>query len=170
MKPVPGFAEISDKNSKVLILGSFPSRASLKAGQYYAHRQNNFWPLLGAILGKDFLSTEYEGKKKMLLSSRIALWDVVYTHDNEGVFAADSRISNPVPNDFTGFENKFPGVESIYFNGLKAEEIFFRLSVDNLIPGRVSLIGHRLMSSSPANAQYTFGQKVENWRQILKWL
>ncbi len=45
-----GFKPIVNAKSKVLILGTFPSQASLEMNQYYAYATNLFWPLMHAVL------------------------------------------------------------------------------------------------------------------------
>ena len=70
------FEPIYNSESKVLILGTLPSRRSREAGFYYAHPTNQFWRLLAKVCGRDTVPATVEEKTRMLLDNRIALWDV----------------------------------------------------------------------------------------------
>lgn len=102
MSPVPGLLvglpPILDARIETLILGSFPSPASLVARQYYAHRQNQFWRLLGALLSQPLADLDYAEKQRTLLSHRIGLWDVYHRCTRQG--ALDSAIQAAALNDF----------------------------------------------------------------------
>ena len=74
MSRIKSFPPIVSDNSKVLILGSMPGVASLKAGQYYAHPRNVFWRVMGELLGAD-PSLPYQERVVRLQAAGVALWD-----------------------------------------------------------------------------------------------
>ena len=114
-----GFAPHIDKSCTVLILGSMPSAASLAAGQYYAHPQNRFWPLMARLLeGYDVPSEDYEERLTMLLRHHVALWDAIDACDREG--SLDSAIKNETANDFANLETDVP--DYVHFNAMRMNE------------------------------------------------
>ncbi len=93
-----GLAPLIDKQVTVLILGSFPSPKSLEKQQYYAHPQNHFWKLLGALLQAPLYEMDYARRLPLLLKRHIGLWDMLHQCERAG--ALDSNIRNAVNNDF----------------------------------------------------------------------
>ena len=89
-------APVYDKQSKILILGSFPSVKSRETAFFYGHPQNRFWRVVSGVLGVPCPKT-VEEKRSMLLASRIALWDVIASCRIEG--SSDSSIRDVVPTD-----------------------------------------------------------------------
>ena len=89
-------APIYDKNSRILILGSFPSVKSREQQFFYGHKQNRFWKVLAGILGYEVPQT-IEEKKEMLLANHIAVWDVIESCEITG--SSDSSIKNVIPSD-----------------------------------------------------------------------
>ncbi len=156
-----GLSPIAGQGCKVLILGSFPGAESRRLREYYAHRQNSFWRLMFSLF-TELYSSDYEVKKALLLRHGVALWDVLYSH--EGAGSADSAIKNPVPNDFSPFFRRYPGISHIFFNGAAAEKLFFALIDRTYVPGGIPFT--RLYSSSPANARFSFEEKLQNWSRI----
>jgi len=150
-----GLPPILDARVETLILGSFPSPASLAARQYYAHRQNQFWRLLGALLSLPLADLDYAEKQRALLSHRIGIWDVFHRCTRQG--ALDSAIKAADPNDFTRLETSAPCLRRVCFNGKtsgKFERWFREQGYDTRI----------LPSSSPAFT-LSFERKVELWRE-----
>lgn len=149
-----GFPPILDAGVETLILGSFPSPASLSARHYYAHRQNQFWRLLAALTGEPFTELDYAEKQQRLLRQRIGVWDVYRACSREG--ALDSAIEVPVANDFSRLKADAPQLQRVCFNGKTSArfERWFRAQ---------GYATHVLPSSSPA---YTlaFERKLEAWR------
>src|SRR5262245_8600501 len=107
-----------DKRARTLILGSFPSEASLKAQQYYAHRQNQFWKILGALLGEPLYQMDYEKRWPIVQAAGIAVWDVYATCEREGSLDSDIRVG--VANDFKQLKKLAPNLERVCFNGQTA--------------------------------------------------
>lgn len=149
-----GLPPILDAGVRTLILGSFPSPASLAAQAYYAHRQNQFWRLLGVLLGEPLAQLAYADRQRLLLGHRIGVWDVYRQCRREG--ALDAAIESPVVNDFGRLRREAPDLRRICFNGQTAGKFaaWFRQQ------GYETLV---LPSSSPA---YTlaFERKLLAWR------
>ena len=149
-----GLPPILDGSVETLILGSFPSPASLAAQQYYAHRQNQFWRLLGTLIGEPLADCDYAEKQRRLLADRIGVWDVYRRCRREG--ALDSAIQRAEPNDFSRLAAIAPRLRRVCFNG-KTSGRFERWFAGQ---GYETCV---LPSTSPA---YTlaFDRKVELWR------
>jgi hypoxanthine-DNA glycosylase len=153
-----GFPPVLDANVKVLILGSFPSPASLAKKQYYGHPQNHFWKLMGALLNQPLYDMDYALRLPLLLEHRIGLWDVLQQCERTG--ALDSNIRNAVHNDFRRVTRVARGLKRVCFNGKTAgrfESVFAEMGYQTLV----------LPSSSPA---YTLGfdKKLKVWRDVLQ--
>ncbi|OFZ98335.1 MAG: DNA-deoxyinosine glycosylase [Betaproteobacteria bacterium RIFCSPLOWO2_02_FULL_62_17] len=164
MSRVRSFQPIEDKNAKVLILGSMPGRASLAAGQYYAHGQNAFWRVISELLRLDAV-TPYERKVQALKAARIAVWDVLRSCTREGSLDARIERDSQVANDFRSFFRAHPGITRVFFNGAMAEACFKRHVLQNVDDDSISYV--RLPSTSPAHASLSFEQKLKAWRIIM---
>ncbi len=163
MSDIESFPPLADPRARVLILGSIPGIASLQAGQYYAHPRNQFWRILGELLGFD-AAAAYADKTQALQDAGIALWDVVKACHRPGSLDANIDKQTIVANDFAGFLQAHPAIGWIYFNGATAEHTFQRLVQPHLQSG---LNFQRLPSTSPANAGQSYQQKLESWRLVL---
>lgn len=157
---VHSFASIVDSSSRALILGSMPGRASLQAGEYYAHPRNLFWRLMESLLGVDS-RTPYGERIGQLLACRVALWDVLKSCTREGSLDSDIVSSSIVPNDFVSFLEEYPSIRTICFNGAKAAA--FRKHVFPGLSDSSRLTFHCLPSTSPANASISFEKKLAAW-------
>ncbi|HEY8101145.1 MAG TPA: DNA-deoxyinosine glycosylase [Burkholderiaceae bacterium] len=145
-------------DTRILILGSFPGEASLQAQQYYAHPRNQFWALLSAVLGEDLRKLDYPDRLRALQDHHIGLWDVIAVCAREG--SLDSAIRNAQANDFAMLKHQCPNLHLVCFNGKtsgKFEPQFAHAGFRTLI----------LPSSSPANAQWSFEQKLAAWQGII---
>lgn len=163
---VHSFAPVADDACSVLILGSMPGKASLRAGQYYAHPRNSFWKLMGSLLRFD-PDADYELRLEQLLGHRVALWDVLRTCTRASSLDSDIVDSSSVPNDFRGFFARHPHVSAVFFNGAKAESSFAKLVAPSL-PRTLELELHRLPSTSPANASISYERKLSEWGSIVR--
>lgn len=145
---------ILDAGVRLLILGSFPSPASLAAQQYYGHRQNQFWRLLGAVLDQPLPTMCYADRQATLLRHGIGVWDVYRTCRRQG--ALDSAIEAAQVNDFSCLRQHAPGLRRICFNGQTAGKLAAWFAQE----GYETAV---LPSSSPA---YTlaFADKLAAWR------
>lgn len=142
----------------MLILGSFPSSASLAAQQYYAHPQNQFWRILGAVIGQPLKEMDYPARIVAVQTAGIAIWDVFASCERAG--SLDSAIKNAVPNPLAKLQESAPALRRICFNGGTAARRI--REVEAL--GFEALV---LPSTSPANAGCSFERKLLAWRAAL---
>ena len=153
--PIP---PLFDKNSRVLILGSFPSVKSREAKFFYGHPQNRFWRVLAALTGSPLPHTIAE-KTELVLNHHFALWDSIGSCTITG--SSDSSIRDIVPNDLSVILDHAP-IERIFCNGA-ASLASYRHYIEPLIH-RPALL---LPSTSPANAAWTLERLIDAWRVIL---
>ena len=153
-----GFPPVLDRATRILILGSFPGEASLAAQQYYAHPRNQFWRLLSAVLRDDVASLPYEQRLARLLSHQVGLWDVIAACEREG--SLDTAIRRAQANEFAMLKHQCPQLDKVCFNGKTSgrfEPLFAAAGFRTLV----------LPSSSPANAQLSFEEKLAQWKNII---
>ena len=163
MTRIHSFGPIEDENAEILILGSMPGRASLAAGQYYAHGQNAFWRIICHLLQLDIAST-YEARTQALKSARIALWDVLHSCRREGSLDAMIERDTQIANDFQTFFQTHSKITHVFFNGTKAEHFFRQQVLQDINNNTISFT--RLPSTSPANASMSFEQKLSAWKAV----
>lgn len=157
------FAPLARPDARVLILGSMPGRASLQAGQYYAHPRNAFWRIMAALLGLD-AEAGYAARTEALTSSGVALWDVLKSCERPGSLDARIEPGSVVVNDFAGFLRRHRGIGAVFFNGSTAELLYRRHVLPGAGLGPLHYTG--LPSTSPAHAGMPFGQKLQAWRAV----
>lgn len=148
--------------TRLLILGSFPGVASLKAQQYYGHPQNHFWRILQALWPGHAMPVgpgSYPQRKGWLLDRGLGVWDVYAACEREG--SLDSNIRNAVVNDFSGLRQLCPLLQAIAHNGGES----FRHARHTAVLG---LPVCRLPSTSPANASWSFERKLAAWREVFE--
>jgi double-stranded uracil-DNA glycosylase len=163
MTKVNSFAPITNPTATILILGSIPGIASIKANQYYAHPRNAFWPIMGSLFNFDN-SLSYETRIESLKKFNVAVWDVLQTCIRSGSLDSEIQAGSRIPNDFGAFFNQHPHLRLVVFNGAEAEQSFNRYVVNKLhLP---KLVYVRLPSTSPAHA-IPLAQKVLAWRAII---
>lgn len=153
--PIP---PLYDENSKILILGSFPSVKSREAMFFYGHPQNRFWRVVSEIFEEDTPTTTDE-KREFLLRNRIAVWDCIGSCEITG--SSDSSIKNAVPNDIGIILENAP-IERIFTNGKKSDEMYRKY-----IEPKVKIPAVCLPSTSPANAAWSLTRLVEKWGVII---
>jgi TDG/mug DNA glycosylase family protein len=159
------FPPVAAPDARVLILGSMPGVASLRAARYYAHPRNAFWPVMAALTGVP-AQAPYTERLAGLMRSGIALWDVLHACEREGSLDAAIVDATSVPNDFAAFFREHPGVKAVFFNGAKAEQSFRRQVLGRqAIPEGLALM--RLPSTSPAHAGMALERKQAVWREAL---
>lgn len=152
--PIP---PIVDANSRILILGSFPSVLSRETMFFYGHPQNRFWKVLSLVYDRPLPVTIPE-KKALLLSHGIALWDVIASCEITG--SSDTSIKNVIPNDLTQIFKIAP-IRQIYVNGKTAEKYYNHTLRSST--GREAIC---LPSTSPANASWSLERLVQAWKII----
>ena len=148
----------------MLILGSMPGKAPLRAGQYYAHPQNAFWKLLGMLFGFD-PGTPYESRIASLREHGIALWDVMQSCVRGTSLDSDIEESSIISNPFEDFLRDHQEIHTICFNGASAEASW-RKHVLPQLPQSRCIQYHRLPSTSPANASIRYDDKVKAWQVV----
>ena len=148
---------VYNKNSQILILGSFPSVKSREGRFFYRHKQNRFWKVLSTIVN-DVLPETIDEKKDFLLKNHIAVWDVIASCDIEG--SSDSSIKNAVPNDFSDILKAAP-IRKIYTNGGTAYKLYHKYC--EKVTGIKAM---KLPSTSPANASYSLDRLISEWKVI----
>ena len=152
--PIP---PLFDSESEVLILGSFPSVKSREAAFFYGHPQNRFWAVVAEIFGAEKPLT-VEEKKVLILSNKLALWDVIAQCEIEG--SADSTITDVTANDLSVIlENS--NVKRIFVNGKTAEKYYNKYTYP-----KTGIKAVCLPSTSPANAAWSIEKLVEKWKII----
>jgi len=163
MSHIRSFAPVGNTDARVLILGSMPGKRSLSENQYYAHRQNAFWKIIGDLIGAR-QNLPYATRLHILSSSGIALWDVLASCER-GESSLDSNIKKEAANDFVTFFAQHPHITRVFFNGSKAEQSFkkFVLGKQELPP----LEFMRLPSTSPAHAGMRYEEKLKTWSEAI---
>lgn len=163
-----GFPAIAGKNAKILILGTMPGTESLRKKQYYGHPRNAFWFIMGRLLGKDADKLSYPGKKRMLRSAGIALWDVIGACERKGSLDTSIIPGSVKINDFAGFFPAHPGIKRVFFNGGHAEKEYRKRVLSGLPPRLIDLKYTRLPATSPAMARLTRERKLAAWAAIIE--
>ena len=151
------FGPLYSGESRVLILGSFPSVKSREQNFFYGHPQNRFWKVISAIFGENVPAT-IDDKKRLILNNKLALWDSIASCEITG--SSDSSIRNARANDISIILDKAP-IEHIYTNGKKSHELYVKY-IEPAV-GREAIC---LPSTSPANAQWTLDRLIDAWSVI----
>ena len=153
-----GFPPISNGNSRILVLGTFPSPMSREKNEYYGNPRNQFWRILQEVFDTPFTTVDYEQKKALLCANSVAVWDVIAKCESDG--ALDSTIRNPVFNaDLPMFISE-NGINCVFFNGNNAF-MFYKRGI-----GKIDK--NVLPSTSPAYAGMRIDRKVQLWRNALR--
>lgn len=152
--PIP---PLFDKNSKTLILGSFPSVKSREAEFFYGHPQNRFWTVVAEVFGCR-KPESIEEKKEFVLSHNLAMWDVIGQCEIEG--STDSTIKNVTANDLRIILDSCP-IERIFVNGKTAEKYYNKYTYP-----KTEIKAICLPSTSPANAAWNIPKLVDAWKII----
>lgn len=156
-----GLPPIVSENTRLLILGSFPGAASLARRQYYAHPQNQFWRILQAIWPSspiELCVSSYENRSAWLLERGLGVWDVYASCERQG--SLDSAIRHAEVNDFSGLARRCKQLAAIAHNG---GESFKHAK----FTAALGLPVHKLPSTSPANASWSFERKLAAWREVM---
>ena len=163
MERKKSFAAVVDERTRLLLLGSLPGEKSLEIQQYYGHRQNKFWELLGAVLDLDLRALAYEARLATLLERGVGLWDVIAEAERPG--SLDAAISNATHNALSELVDELPQLRAIGFNGGTAARIGRKQL--HAAGERLTLVD--LPSSSPAHT-IGFGPKLQVWGQLSRYL
>lgn len=159
MTRLTGLPPVLGPATRVLVLGSFPGVASLRAQQYYGHPQNQFWRILGALWSIDLMAMSYADRVDCVCHQGLGIWDVYASCEREGSLDADIR--EPILNDFAAMLRQCPRLQAIAHNGSES----FRHARHTHALG---LPVYRLPSTSPANASWSFDRKLAAWAEVLR--
>ena len=150
-----GLPPVMGRQTRLLVLGSFPGVASLQAGQYYGHPRNHFWPLLGVLWGVDLVAMPYRSRLAELRRRGLGLWDVYASCRRQG--SLDQAIEDAEFNDLASLRRRAPALRLVAHNGGESARAM----------KTVAALGWpvlRLPSTSPANASWSFERKLGAWR------
>lgn len=156
------FQAVVDSETSLLLLGSLPGEASLAANRYYGHPRNQFWRLVGTVIGQDLVAFDYASRLRILLNRGVGLWDVVASADRLG--SLDAAIRNHRPNELLQLVASLPQLKAVAFNGATASRIGRR----HLAPA-VGLELIDLPSSSPALTT-PIHEKQMKWMALREWV
>lgn len=156
--PIP---PLYDGNSRILILGSFPSVKSREVAFFYGHPQNRFWKVVSGVLGCPLPAT-VEEKAAMLHKHHIALWDTIASCRITG--SSDSSIRDVVANDLTPILQEAK-IRAVFCNGATSHNLYCRY-----LEPVTGIVAQKLPSTSPANATFSVERLMEQWRTILPYL
>ena len=156
------FFPVCPPNTRVLILGSLPGAASLAAGRYYAHPQNQFWRLTGAVIGQDLSALDYEARLAALGAVGIGLWDTVASAQRAG--SLDSALREVEVVALGDLVAALAELRAIAFNGATAARI------GRQALGETKPVLLDLPSSSPAYAAMSFTEKAQRWKSLREFL
>jgi len=159
MQMLEGLPPVLDAHTRLLVLGSFPGRASLETQRYYGHAQNHFWKILAAIWQLPLTDMPYAERIHTLHERGLGLWDVYAACEREG--SLDSAIRNAQPNDLSTLRVRCPQLQAIAHNGVES----FRHARHTQALG---VPVYRLPSTSPANASWSFERKRAAWSEVLQ--
>ena len=151
------FEPVYNKDSHILILGTFPSVKSRENNFYYGHPQNRFWKVIADITHSN-IPKSIEEKKKLLLENGIAIWDVIHSCNIIG--SSDSSIKDVVPNNIELIMDECE-IKKIFANGATAGKLYNKYKRKTI--GMDIVI---LPSTSPANASYNLQRLCDSWRIV----
>jgi hypoxanthine-DNA glycosylase len=151
-----GLPPVAGPGTVLLVLGSFPSAASLAAQQYYAHPRNHFWPIVAALFDQDLLAMPYRRRIDVVRRRGLGIWDVYAACRREG--SLDSAIDDAQPNDLPGLVARLPRLRAIAHNGGESARAM-------RVTRALGVPVWRLPSTSPANASWSFDRKLAAWRE-----
>ena len=157
--PLIGLAPVIGPRSRLVVLGSFPGVASLRAQQYYGHPRNQFWPILSALWDVDLVALGYEQRMDEVRRRGVGIWDVYASCLRQG--SLDSAIEAAQLNDFAELRRLAPRLEAIAHNGGESARAMRHTA-------SFGLPVYRLPSTSPANASWSFDRKVAAWRAVFE--
>lgn len=155
-KEIHSINPIISKDSKILILGSFPSVKSRENNFFYMHPQNRFWRILSNLYNEDFVNCSTSQKRELCLKHHIAIYDVINSCTIIG--SSDSSIENVVPNNIKDLI-KNTNINKIFCNGNKAYSLFLKYN-------NIDIPVYLLPSSSPANAKMRLDELIKIWNII----
>ena len=158
--PLPvlsGLAPVLHARTRLVVLGSFPGVASLQAQQYYGHPRNQFWPIVGRLLKFELGDAPYADRLAAVRERGLGLWDVYQTCRRAG--SLDTAIHDAVLNDLGSLRRMAPGLLAVAHNGTESARAMRHTRL-------LGLPVHRLPSTSPAHASWSFERKLAAWHAV----
>lgn len=152
-----GLPPVVDQRARLLVLGSFPGVASLRERRYYAHPRNQFWPLVGELLGVDLTGMPYDDRLAAVTQRGLAIWDVYAACSREG--SLDSAIRDAQANDLPSLVSRLPQLRGIAHNGQESGK-------SRRLTEGLGVAVFQLPSTSPANASWSHQRKLQAWRDV----
>lgn len=157
------FAPVVSPDTRVLVCGSLPGEASLRAGRYYANPRNQFWQLVGGAIGRDLVALDYDARLAALLAAGVGLWDSVARATRQG--SLDTAIREVEAAPLAALAATLPGLRAIAFNGGTSWRIGRRQFAHD---HPFALV--QLPSSSPAYCRVSVHEKQQAWNDLRKFL
>ncbi|TMH12441.1 MAG: DNA-deoxyinosine glycosylase [Betaproteobacteria bacterium] len=154
-----GLAPVIARDTRLVVLGSFPGVASLVAQQYYGHPRNHFWPILSALWDVDMLALPYPRRLAQMRAHGLGLWDVYAACRREG--SLDTAIEDALLNDLASLRRRAPKLQAIAHNGSESAR-----AMRHTLALGVPVV--KLPSTSPANASWSFERKLDAWRAVFE--
>jgi len=152
-----GLAPVISRDTRLVVLGSFPGAASLAAQQYYGHPRNHFWPILSALWGVDLPAMSYPWRLAELRARGLGLWDVYAACRREG--SLDTAIEDAQLNDLASLRRRAPRLHAVAHNGGESARAMRHTRA-------LGVAVCQLPSTSPANASWSFERKLAAWRAV----
>lgn len=161
--PKSAFAPVVSQKTRVLVCGSLPGEQSLRAGRYYANPRNQFWQLIGGVIGRDLVSLDYGARLEALLACGVGLWDSVARASRQGSLDTAMRDVEGAP--LAALAATLPDLRAIGFNGGAS----WRIGRRQFAPqSPLALV--QLPSSSPAYCRVSAQDKQQAWNDLRKFL
>ncbi len=157
--PLVGLAPVISPATRLVVLGSFPGVASLRAQQYYGHPRNHFWPILAALWGVDLMTLPYAERLEVVKERGLGIWDVYASCRREG--SLDSAIEAAQLNDLASLARRAPNLQAVVHNGGESAR-----SMRHTRALGVPVL--KLPSTSPANASWNLDRKLAAWREAFE--
>lgn len=154
-----GLPAVIDERTRLVVLGSFPGIASLKAQQYYGHPRNHFWAILSALFDVDLAGLPYAQRLPIVLEHGVGLWDVYASCVRAG--SLDSAIREPVLNDLASLKLRAPELQAVAHNGGESAR-------SKRITQALGVTAYLLPSTSPANASWSYARKLAAWQAVFE--
>lgn len=179
MSRLLGLPPVIDPQTRLLVLGSFPGVASLRSQQYYGHPQNHFWKILGTLWNLPLATAPYPERLDALRRHQVGVWDVYQACEREG--SLDAAIRHGELNDFSRVRETCAGLVAVAHNGGESHRHAAKVAAalgaqlagdaDRIEPAsdpKGPVLVHRLPSTSPANASWTFERKLQAWEAVFR--
>lgn len=154
-----GLPPVVSRHTRLVVLGSFPGGQSLALRQYYAHPQNQFWRILSALWQHDLVALPWRARYAVVRRRGLGIWDVYASCERQG--SLDANIRAAEVNDFAALRQRCPRLVAVAHNGGESwRHARHTAALDVAV--------HRLPSTSPANASWSFERKLEAWREVFE--